>query len=300
MEFLRESIVYLWHSGMYYRLHVQNIAFNQTFKQKGPKQKTLHSSTSLIEGSEINEANPAQFELELLMMDESSIYQHKALELALKNTKDTLSTFDLFIDVSKATDSPRTMYKLDTCVFEAVSFQIVRGQPIVMALEGTASKLTTVAHSNISTGSFDTTPTYSTPKVTIVTVDGTVLDHVTGVNLEIQNNIEWTKNNTLQDSLFVTNSSGTTYPSTFTLKSRSVAGNITTYVGDSHPDLQTWKENIGVRIQAGLAANNTQIDANLTPCSFTNRVNPTEVFTQGYDFRMIGHPTDLNSLFTYN
>ena len=63
--------------------------------------------------------------------------------------------------------------------------------------------------------------------------------------------------------------------------------------------MQTWKENIVIRIQAGLAANNYQLDANLTPCSFTNRVNPTEVFTQGYDFRMIGSPTNLNTLFTY-
>lgn len=299
MEFLRDSIVYLLHSGMYYRLHVQNITFNQTFKQRGVAQKTLHSSTSLIENSEINQANPAQFELELLMMDESSTYQHKALELALTNNGDTLNSFDLFIDVSKATDSPRTLYKLDTCVIESVSFQITRTEPMVLSISGSASKLTTISHINISTGQFDTTPTYAIPRVTTVTVDGTVLDNVTGLNLEIQNEIEWTKNNTLQKSLSVTSSTNTTYPASFILKQRNVAGNITTYVGNSHPDLQTWKENIGVRIQAGLTATNTQLDANLTPCSFTNRVNPTEVFTQGYDFRMIGHPTDLDTLFTY-
>jgi len=273
--------------------------FNQTFKQKGSKKKTLHSSTSLIEGSEINEANPAQFELELFMMDESSTYQHKALELLLKNDGDTLSTFDLLIDVSKAGDSPRTMYKLDTCVLETASFQIVRSEPLVLSLGGSAKELTTIAYASIDEGDYDNNPTYSFPAVTTITVDGTILDQVTGVNLEIQNEIEWVKNNTLQKSLSVTNSAGTTYPESFVLKNRSVAGNITTYVGDSHPDLQTWKEDIEIRIQAGLASNNYQLDAQLTPCSFTNRVNPTEVFTQGYDFRMIGHPADLNTLFTY-
>ena len=300
MEFFRDSIVYLLYSGMYYRLHTKNITFNQTFKQKGFKQKTLHSSNSLIEASEINEANPAQFELELLMMDESSIYQHKALELAVTNNGDTLNTFDLFIDVSKTGDSPRTMYKLDTCVFENVSFQIARTEVMVMALQGSAKTLSVIPHINISTGQFDTTPTYAVPRVTTVTVDGTVLENVTGLNLEIQNNIKWTPNKILQDSYFVTTSSGTIYPESFTLEKRSVAGNITTYVGDSHPDLQTWKENIAIRIQAGLASNNYQLNVNLTPCSFTNRVNPTEVFTQGYDFRMIGHPENLNTLFTYN
>ena len=299
MEFLRESIVYLFYSNTYYRLHVQNIMFNQTFKQKGSKKKTLHSSTSLIEGSEINEANPAQFELELFMMDESSTYQHKALELLLKNDGDTLSTFDLLIDVSKAGDSPRTMYKLDTCVLETASFQIVRSEPLVLSLGGSAKELTTIAYASIDEGDYDNNPTYSFPAVTTITVDGTILDQVTGVNLEIQNEIEWVKNNTLQKSLSVTNSAGTTYPESFVLKNRSVAGNITTYVGDSHPDLQTWKEDIEIRIQAGLASNNYQLDAQLTPCSFTNRVNPTEVFTQGYDFRMIGHPADLNTLLTY-
>jgi len=299
VEFLRESIVYLFYSNTYYRLHVQNIMFDQTFKQKGSKKKTLHSPTSLIEGSEINEANPAHFQLELFMMDESSTYQHKALELLLQNNGDTLNTFDLLIDVSKVGDIPRTMYKLDTCVIESASFQIVKSEPLVMSLEGSAKELTTIAHTSLNIGSYDYSPTYSFPAVTTITVDGTVLDLVTGVNLEIQNEIEWTKNNTLQKSLSVTNSASTTYPEAFVLKNRNVAGNITTYVGDSHPDLQTWKEDIVIRIQTGLASNNYQLDAQLTPCSFTNRVNPTEAFTQGYDFRMIGHPTDLNTLFTY-
>ena len=196
MEFLRESIVYLFYSNTYYRLHVQNISFSQAFKQQGSNKKTLHSSTSLIKGSEINEANPAQFELEILMLDESSTYQHKVLELLLKNDGDTLNTFDLLIDVSKVGDSPRTMYKLDTCVFETASFQIVKSAPLVLSLEGSAKKLTTVAHTSINVGSYDDTPTYSFPLVTTITVDGVALDLVTGVNLEVQNDIEWTKNNT--------------------------------------------------------------------------------------------------------
>ena len=58
-------------------------------------------------------------------------------------------------------------------------------------------------------------------------------------------------------------------------------------------------KNIAIRIQAGLTSSNYQLDAQLTPCSFTNRLDTTEVFTQGYDFRMMGSPTNLDDLFTY-
>jgi hypothetical protein len=304
VEFFRNIDTYMAYGGNFYKLHVSTVTFNQTFKQKGTKQKTLHSRSSLIESSEINEANPAQFELDLLMVDgesSSSRYQHKLLEILLTNTNDTLNTFDLYIDPSEATDSPRKMYKLSLCVLESGSFNISRSEVLSVSLAGSASKLERVNHSTFSIGSFTTAAntTYSIPKIVTVTVDGTVLDQVTGISLEVQNNIQWTKNNTLQQSLVTTNASNSNYPTSFTLKGRDVAGSITTYVGSSASDIQTWKENIGIRIQAGLAANNYQLDANLTPCSFTNRVSPTEVFTQGYDFRMTGSPTNLNTLFTY-
>ena len=304
MEFFRNIDTYMAYGGNYYKLHVSNISFNQTFKQKGIKQKTLHSLSSLIESSEINEANPAQFELDLYMVDgesSSSRYQHKLLEILLTNTNDTLNTFDLYIDPSTSTDSPRKMYKLSLCVLEGGSFNISRSEIMSISLSGSASKLERINHSTFSIGSFTTTDntTFSVPKTVNITVDGTLLDQVTGVNLEIQNDISWTKNKTLQQSLVTTNASNSIYPTSFSLKGRDVAGNITTYVGSSASDVQTWKENIVIRIQAGLASDNYQLDANLTPCSFTNRVDPTEVFTQGYDFRMIGSPTNLNTLFTY-
>lgn len=304
MEFFRNIDTYMAYGGNNYKLHISNVSFNQTFKQKSTKQKTLHSPSSLIESSEINEANPAQFELDLLMVDgesSSSRYQHKLLEVLLTNTNDTLNTFDLYIDPSTASDSPRKMYKLSGCVLETGSFNISRTDVMSVSLGGSASKLERVNHSTFSIGSFTTAAntTYSIPKIVTVTVDGTILDQVTGINLEIQNDIKWTKNTTLQESLVTTNASNSIYPTSFSLQGRDVAGNITTYVGSNAPDVQTWKENIVIRIQAGLASNNYQLDANLTPCSFTNRVNATEVFTQGYDFRMIGSPTNLNTLFTY-
>lgn len=299
MEFLRNTDVYLHYSSSYYKLRVQNISFSQTFKQSGSKQKTLHSASSLIEGSTINEANPVSIEMQLLMVDENSAYQHKPLELLLTNTGDTLQTFDLYIDPSTASDSPRKMYKIKTCVFISGAFEISREGTMSISLSAEASEVSRENHDTFSIGSFDTSPTYVANPTVNITVDGTVLENVTSVALEVQNKVEWTKNNVLQDSLSATNAAGSTFPTSFTMQGREVAGNITTYIGTQVSDLQTWKENIAIRIQAGLTSSNYQLDAQLTPCSFTNRLDTTEVFTQGYDFRMMGSPTNLDDLFTY-
>jgi hypothetical protein len=283
----------------YYKLHVQNISFSQTFKQKSNKKKTLHSTSSLISGSTINEANPASIEMNLLMVDEGSTYQHKPLELLLTNTGDTLQTFDLYVDPSTTNDASRKMYKLDTCVFTTGAFEITREGFVSVALSAQASKLSRINYSAFSIGSYSTTPTYVGNPTVAVTVDGTVLENVVSVGLEVQNDVRWTQNNTIQNSLAVTGEGNSVFPLDFVLEERDVAGNITTYIGTQDSDLQAWKENIVIRIQAGLASNNYQLDAQLTPCSFTNRVDTTEVFTQGYDFRMMGSPTNLDDLFTY-
>ena len=306
MEFLRDTWVTLsTDSGSNYRLFVRNISFDQSYKQTSTKRKTLHDSAALIEGSEINEANPAQFEMELSLIDESSQFQHTPLQYLLKNTADSLDTFTLYIDPYAGTTSGNNKkYKLSKCVIESGSFSISKNQLMYVSLQGSARELdrvTQVVTHGTHPGSDSDNPKASAvlPKVLNVTVDGTLLEGVQGVSLEVQNNIEWTKNNTLQKSLVATSSTNTTYPDNFTLKDRVVAGNITTYVGTQISHLLNWKENITIRIQAGLSSSNYQFDANLTPCSFTNRVQSTEAYTQAYDFRMMGGSVDLNTLFTY-
>ena len=306
MEFLRDTWVTLaTDGGSNYRLFVRNISFDQSFKQTSTKRKTLHDSAALIEGSEINEANPAQFEMELSLIYESSQFQHTPLQYLLKNTADSLDTFRLFIDPYAGTDSGNDKkYRLSNCVIESGSFNFVKNQLMYVTLQGSARTLErvtqTVTHGT-HPGSDYNNPKASAafPRVLNVTVDGTLLEGVEGVSLEVQNNIEWIKNNTLQKSLAATSSTNTTYPDSFALKNRTVAGNITAYLGTQIPHLLNWKENITIRIQAGLSSSNYQFDANLTPCSFTNRVQPTEVYTQAYDFRMMGGSVDLNTLFTY-
>ena len=136
-----------------------------------------------------------------------------------------------------------------------------------------------------------------------VEVGGSVLDFVFGVNLEIQNQGKWLKYETLQDSLNVTNAATSMYPSTWNLDERTVAGSIAQYIDQSSTtastNLQTWSETSSIRIRAGNDELVPQLDANLTPCSFTNRMNASEIFSQNYDYRLLSGGATLSSLITY-
>lgn len=306
LNFARDTDVYVLYNGSYYKLHVSQIEFDQTFQQDSYRTKTIDKPTNLVDASKITSANVANFSITLPMVDESSTYQHILLQLLLSNTDNTLNTFTLFVDPSTA-DQPsnvRRMYQISNCVLTSGSFTIANNAIMQLQVTGQASQLTRVNHTNFNIGSYTTFDnlTYAVSKIINVRVDGTLLEGIFGVALEVQNNISWTKNKTLQNSLDIAGYTQTVYPASFTFDERVVSGSITQYVGnslDAYTNIQTWKENIAVRIQAGLASNNYQIDAQLTPCSFTNRVTPTEIYSQAYDYRMMGHPSNLNSSFTY-
>ena len=306
LNFARDTDVYVLYNGSYYKLHVSQIEFDQTFQQDSYRTKTIDKPTNLVDASRITSANVANFSITLPMVDESSTYQHILLQLLLSNTDNTLNTFTLFVDPSTA-DQPsnvRRMYQISNCVLTSGSFTIANNAIMRLQVTGQASQLTRVNYTNFNIGSYTTFDnlTYAVSKIINVTVDGTLLEGIFGVALEVQNNISWTKNKTLQNSLDIAGYTQTVYPASFTFDERVVSGSITQYVGnslDAYTNIQTWKENIAVRIQAGLASNNYQIDAQLTPCSFTNRVTPTEIYSQAYDYRMMGHPSNLNSSFIY-
>ena len=114
-----------------------------------------------------------------------------------------LNTFTLFVDPSTA-DQPsnvRRMYQISNCVLTSGSFTIANNAIMRLQVTGQASQLTRVNHTNFNIGSYTTFDnlTYAVSKIINVTVDGTLLEGIFGVALEVQNNISWTKNKTLQN-----------------------------------------------------------------------------------------------------
>jgi hypothetical protein len=290
----------------FYRLHTgQEVTFSQTFKQTSISNRTLHNLNNLFEDSEINEANPADFSFSLFMVDQQNpeSNQHKPLDLLLDYSDNSYKTFNLYFVY--ADYSPAVYYKIEKCVFTSGTFNIPTKGIMTVSLSGQGSKLTRVEGSFPGADSdFKASETFVENSALQVTVGSDVLDNVLSASLEVQNNIEWTQNNTVQKSLATTDASNTTYPENFALKTRNVGGSIRQYVSKtdsaSTSNLQTWNERTTVRIQAGNSTSAPQLDINMTDaCSFTNRASFSEVFAQNYDYRVVENPSNLNNYFTY-
>ena len=302
-EFRRQGGVWLedTSSSAYYKLHTTSeVTFSQNFKQDGPTKRTLHSLNTLFEGSVINEANPANFSFEIFLVNQPTSNQHKPLDLLLNYSGNTYNTFNLYFVYEDY--SPVVYYKIEKCVFTGGTFNIPTKGIITVSLSGQGSKLTREEGTFPGTdGSYTSAETFVENTALQVTVGSDVLENVVSATLEVQNNIRWTANNTVQKSLQATNASNSTYPESFSLTDRSVGGSVVQYINKgASPNLQTWQENVTVRIQAGNSTTSPQLVVNMTnACSFTNRASFGEVFTQNYDYRMITSPANLNDYFTY-
>ena len=326
LEFARDSIVYLRDGNSVDRLHVTEIEFSQSFRDKNYETRTLHNLSEMHEGSSITTANPAQFSLTIPMIRSSAglpTYQHKLVTFGIDLENNQLKTFDLFIETLSEGYKAN---KLTGCVVTGVNFRISRSGFLIAEIEGEATKLervgapltdsvfgdgtnnaqmTATQANSLNAGQVeweDGHDKFVVCRNVTVQVGGNTLDFVFGVNLEIQNEGKWMKHETLQDSLSVTNASNTMYPSTYNLNGRTVAGSIQQYVNTSTAtgaaNLQTWSGNSTVSIKAGLD-DTFDLEANLTPVSFTNRMNASEIYSQNYDFRLLSGAGTLTNLITY-
>ena len=299
---LKEAEVYIVYSGSRYRLDVtSDISFSQTFTDKTYPQKTLHEQHKMHEASNIKKANPANFEFTIPALTQNALDVVFNLLVDYKTGTNTLNTFDLYIKL------PNDVYKLEKCVITNGTFLIEKLENLKLAISGEASKLTRDA----------TLPTASTnPAVTVVApgtrtyqqvnylqlkADNTNLtEGIYKVSVELQNDIEWLKYETVNDALAVTNSDNSMYPSDFTLKKRILSGSIGQYVlSNFNNDVQSWKTGVDMVIKAGESA--TQgFQFDLEKCTFTNRNSVADVFTQSYDWKMNDNVANLGDKIKFN
>lgn len=311
---LRDGRVWMEYLNTFYLLHTnKEVSFSQTFRQQDITVRNLHNNSDFFENSSIVEANPADFSFSIYLIENDStpLHQHKPLDLLTEySTDNNLNTFNLYFVYSDY--SPEIYYKIEKCVFTGGSFNIPRNGIMTVGLSGQGTKLTRNTGSVpglVQSPNYTSSPNYAISKEFDIWATGTdvaqfKLDNILGASLELQNNISWTANKTLQKSLQVTNASNTIYPENFTLADRSLAGSIRQYVSDSQSlsknNIQTWAENTSVIIKAGLGGSfGYQLEVDLdNRASFTNRVAFGDLFTQSYDFRCMSNPA-ISSIFTY-
>jgi len=308
-ELLQHGVLYLEDirtGSTFYRLHIgKDFSFSQTFRQEGIPQKTLHNQVGVFEGSVINSANPADFSFTLLLVKEATKYQHLPLDLLLGYTSSgNINNFNLYF--LNTQNTPNVQYKIENCVFTAGTFNIPRAGLITVNMVGQASKVTrTTGTFNISAPGFVTTANtqFAYSKEYIATINGNTVSNFFGASIELQNNIQWLENTTIQATRNAVDAGSSVYPSNYVLMDRTLGGSIQQYIVQSNAqsvnNILTWKNNIPITIRAGNSTTDYQIQINLTGCSFTNRPVTGDVLSQSYDFRLMTSPANLTSFFTY-
>ena len=269
------------------------LSFSQTFTEDKHSVDTIHEN-KFFDASTITKANPANFQFKLPVISETDfeIVRTKLIDC---------TTFDLYVSTQQ------DVFKLENSVLTNGTFDIERLKPLSLSVTGQASKLTKVGANNSYTipGTIiedSATRTHLISEEHTVTLGSSdISDSVFSVKAELQNDIQWTPYQTVNAGLSVTNAATAMYPSSFTINSKTLAGSIGRYLCDTTgADAQTFSTGTSLRIQAGKDLHTSNlypgIDINMASCSFTNRANVDQVFTQNYDWRFTDNSTDLLSV----
>ena len=285
-SFLKEAKVYIVYGTTKKQLDITSISFSQTFTEQTRSVKTLHNQNNMFEGSVINTANPANFEIttNLLIEDVSKILFDRLTDT---------NSFELYI----STESD--VFKLEKCVITNGTINIERLRPLSLSISGEASKL--IPGSSVPSGmtlrTASSSRTHNLNSDLFVSLNGTdISDHLTLVSIELQNDIQWIPYKT------VNTAAGTRYPLQYTVKGKVLAGNITRYLNDdTESNSQSYGTNQSLRIKAGTNIGGLfkGIDFNSNNCSLTQRIQTGTVFTKSSDWRMVQNPASVSGVLTY-
>ena len=296
---LRESSVHIVHNGSRYLIRTTpEVSFSQTFAEDAYEVKTLHDQTKMFQGTSVTKANPANFSFAVHLTQEKdeSIVKSLLTDYDTSNGEQLLKSFDLYIVTGEST------LKLEGCVITQGEFNLAKGSPLILTVSGQAKQLSRVGNASYSLpGSLVSASSTRTPTLSLldVEVDSTDVPNLATATLQVQNNINWTPFETLQNSLSVTSASNAMYPTTYTLGDRVVSGNITQYLTSNNSStFQSFDTSANIGIKT-IVNNSTFLNANLTGCMFTKRNNVAEAYTQTFDFRLVNSPANLGTIITY-
>lgn len=300
-NFLRQSQLHIVYGSNRYNVKIApDLSFNQTFAEDAYSVKTLHDQTKMFQGTSITKANPANFGFSIHLTEEKdeSIVLDLLTDYDTSTGEQLLKSFDLYIVSNEST------FKLEGCIITQGEFNFAKDSPLLLSVSGQAKKLERVGDDNYSLpGTLQSASATRTPTKPLldVEVDGTDVPNLVSATLSVQNNIQWTPYETLQNSLSVTSASNAMYPSNYSLTDRVLSGNITQFFSSSNSSsAQTFDTSARIAVKT-LVDNSTffNFTSGASDCMFTKRTGQGEVFTQTFDYRLVNSPTDLGTLITY-
>jgi len=254
----------------------------------------------MFQGTSVTKANPANFSFEIHLTEEKdeSIVLDLLTDYDTTSGEQLLKSFDMYIVTNEST------FKLEGCIITNGDFNFAKSSPLLLSVSGQAKKLERVGDDSYSLpGTLQPASSTRTPTKPLldVEVDGTDIPNLVSATLSVQNNIEWTPYETLQNSLSVTSASNAMYPSNYSLSNRVLSGNITQYLSSNNTStFQTFDTSARIAVKT-LVDNSTffNFTSGASDCMFTKRAGQGEVFTQTFDYRLVNSPTDLGTLITY-
>ena len=303
-SFLRESKLYIEYGGSKYRIYTTTaISFSQTFAEDSYPVKTLHDQSKMFEGSTITKANPAQFSftVPLTVEKDESTVMDLITDLVATSEADIenqqLKAFNLFVQTGSST------FKVENCVITSANFAFNPKQQFTVQVEGQGTKLTRVGDESFNLGTIQSESSTRTPLQVYpsVTVDALDMSSIIGVTLQIQNDINWTPYETLQDGLAVTDSSNAMFPSAYTVEGRTVSGAIRQYQTDNNiTQVDDFSTNSNINIFAKKTDGTTFWAIQINPAMYTARMQPAAAYTQSYDFRSTDNSALGTRITTYS
>ena len=298
-SFLRESKLYIVYGGNKYRIHTSTaISFSQTFAQDSYSVKTLHNQSKMFEGATITKANPANFNFDVPLTIEKD--ESPVVDLLSELNNSQLTSFDMYVQTGSA------VFKLSNAVITSGSFDINPRTQFTVQLQGEGTKLERVGDESYSIpGSLASESATRTPLLVypVVSIDSLDMNNIISTTVTIENSIEWTKYDTLQASLNVTNASNIMRPSNYTVDNRTISGAVRQYQTDNNitqfDDFST-NSNITLKaIQVGNAATATPfLQMSINPATFTSRMETGDTYAQSYDFRNLDNSTTVPNIIT--
>jgi hypothetical protein len=283
------------YGGNKYRIYTSSaITFNQTFAEESYSVKTLHDQSKMFEGSSITKANPASFSFDVPLTTEKD--ESIVLTLASDLSSNILNSFDMYVQTGSST------FKLEGAIITSASFDFIPQNQFTMRVEGEGTKLTRAGDEDFTIpGSAQSESATRTPLLVYPTVtlnDGTSrnMDNILSVNLNIQNETEWTPYETLQDSL----NSTIMFPSVHTVGKRIISGEIRQYQTDNNVgQFDDFSTSTDLTITAKKVSGDTDFfKIQINPAMYTARMQPGEVYTQSYDFRSLDNTDTVSTQIT--
>jgi len=257
----------------------------------------------MLAGTTITKANPASFSFTVPLTAEKdeSIVMDLLSDLVSTSDSDIetqqLKSFNMYVQTGSST------FKIESCIIASASFALNPREQFSVELEGEGVKLSRLGNESYNLGTIQSESSTRTPLLVypVVSIDSLDMSSIISATLQIQNDIEWSRFETLHESLAVTNSSNAMFPSAYTVRNRTVSGTVNQYQKDNNiTQFDDFSTNSNITLKANKFDGTLFWQVQMNPAMYTARVQVGEVYSQSYDYRSLDNTALGTRITTYS